>query len=36
MQSMVISNNGTLLNAANANTLLDDSESSSYSDMLIP
>ena len=36
MQSMVISNNGTLLNAVNANELLDYSESSSFSDMLIP
>lgn len=36
VQSMVISNNGTLLNAVNANELLDYSESSSFSDMLIP
>ena len=36
MQSMVISNNGTLLNVVNANELLDYSESSSFSDMLIP
>lgn len=36
VQSMVISSNGTLLNAVNANELLDYSESSSFSDMLIP